>query len=40
MTESLVLGGERKSAVLRLMDLDLRHSVFVDIIIGLQQIYC
>lgn len=36
----LIPGGEKKSTILHLIDLDLRHSVFVNIIIGFQQIYC
>ena len=40
MVESLMLGGKRESAILRLIDVDLRHSIFVDIIVSLQQIYC
>ena len=31
-----MISGEKMSTVLRLMDLDLRHSIFVNIVIGLQ----
>lgn len=36
MAKLLVLGGEEESAVLYLMNLDLRHSIFIDIVIGFQ----
>lgn len=36
MVKLLVPSSEKESAVLHLMSLDLRHSVFVDIIVGLQ----
>ena len=40
MPKLLILGGEGESAILRLIDLNLNHSVFIDIVIGFQQIYC
>lgn len=40
MAELLVPSGKGESAVLRIIDLDLRHNVFVNIVVGLQQIYC